>query len=175
MSLSVPQLVNHLKGVVSSGGHRLRLRVGANGRRKRCPRISLPRVLAPLPDDISTSLVDEVHHALSALHRTDNDKVSDDAHSSHGSDFTLVGLKSGMQTPMGSEGTAADSNHVSTDLAGKLTDIGELVYSKEDFSASELALFEIKVVPKVVLPQEDYSAAEGLVPLAGYECVLEIQ
>ncbi|KAI0826729.1 hypothetical protein BC628DRAFT_1418815 [Trametes gibbosa] len=79
-----------------------------------------------------------------------------------------------MQTPLGTEGTA-DGHSISADLAHNITDIKDLVYSKEEFSVSELALFEITLVPKFTPPQEDYSPAEALVPLAGYECTIRMQ
>ncbi|KAI0826728.1 hypothetical protein BC628DRAFT_1371564 [Trametes gibbosa] len=78
MSFSVPKLLNSLKAVIAYSSHHIRLHAGGIKHRKRCPRLSLPCILAPLPDDIHTSLVDKVHDALLLLH-TDNDKNSDDS------------------------------------------------------------------------------------------------
>ncbi|KAI0367902.1 hypothetical protein BV20DRAFT_999752 [Pilatotrama ljubarskyi] len=166
---------NHKAGVVAAGSNRLRRRSRKEVER-RCARKSLPRVLAPFPDDLHVSLVTEVEDELLRLHADDSDKASKASHSTGDSESTLLGSdESKMYLFSSDKITVADLETSAVDFEVEGEAPSHFVHAREAFSAAELALFEIKVVPKVVLPQEDYYTAEGLVPIAGYDVPEDVQ
>ncbi|EIW52942.1 uncharacterized protein TRAVEDRAFT_24307 [Trametes versicolor FP-101664 SS1] len=181
---SISKIVSgHKPGAVSSDANRLRSRRSrAKDLPKRRPRESLPRVLAPLSEDIHTSLVDEIEEELQR--RADADKASVESApsvDSHSEESTLVGSDELKIFPsvidiIAKSGEIVQCIPVELELEEDGGAVKDLVYSKEAFTASELALYEIKVVPTVVLPKLDYyAAAEGLVPLADCEDLADYQ
>ncbi|CDO68514.1 hypothetical protein BN946_scf184998.g11 [Trametes cinnabarina] len=170
-------------GVVPVTANRLRRRRPHRELRKRASRKSLPSVLAPLPDDLATPLLTQFEAGLSML-PLEVDVVSDDSHSSQGTESTLVDSDTAEESKKRSHSSftrskaaqnvaAVTSSPTATDLRYDATN--DVFYAREEANASELALSEIKVVAKDILPQEEYYAAEGLVPTEGYEISLEVQ
>ncbi|KAI8976392.1 hypothetical protein BD414DRAFT_539375 [Trametes punicea] len=174
-------------GVVPSDTRRLR----RQDLRKRVPRKSLPRVLDPLPEDLCVPLLKQVEDELFRLH-VDGDKASDDACSSHMSEFTLFDTgdsksKGSVPAYIMKDPTVGDtevSSHIMNNtMVVQRTPTGpelgydpvnDLFYARETLDAAELALFEIKVVPPVSLPVEDYYSGEAIIPTEGYEASLVV-
>ncbi|KAI0357128.1 hypothetical protein OH77DRAFT_1435869 [Trametes cingulata] len=171
---------NNKSGFVAAGPSFLRRR-SRKEVQKRCARKSLPRVLAPLPADIGDSLVEQVEDGLAKLHADDSesDKASNISHSTTHSGSTLVVSDESKTFLFLSEKTTdavALGDRVAINLKVELGEVlSDPVYAREALSASELALFEIKVVPRTVFPDEDYYVAPSLVPLAGYDLPDEVQ
>ncbi|OSC96991.1 hypothetical protein PYCCODRAFT_1472180 [Trametes coccinea BRFM310] len=169
-------------GVIRANSNRLRRRLARQEIRKRTPRQSLPRTLDPLPEDLCVPLLTQFEDGLSRLHGNAN-MISNDSHSSHDTESTLVDsdsedLKKDVVDCV-VRAKAVDELKVAkclpTEAELNYDAVNDIFYAREEADPSELALFEIKVVSKVVLPQEDYYSAEGLVPADGYEVSLEIQ
>ncbi|KAI9059459.1 hypothetical protein FKP32DRAFT_1761051 [Trametes sanguinea] len=171
-------------GVIRANSNRLLRRRTRQGIRKRTPRQSLPSTLDPLPEDLCVPLLTQFEAGLSRL-RGDGDVTSNDSHSSHDTDSTLVGSdneeckkEKDVEHRIAQAGTDSVLEVVRclpTEAELNYDAVNDVFYAREEADPSELALFEIKVVSKVVPPQEDYYSAEGLVPADGYEISLEVQ
>ncbi|KAI0631695.1 hypothetical protein C8Q77DRAFT_153714 [Trametes polyzona] len=179
---SFSKLASGHKAGVTAGHNLLRRRTRKDMHRRR-PCESLPRVLAPLPEDIHGSLAAEVEEELLKL-QADNDKASDDTHTStdshsSDSDSTLAVCDEFGALPIITYDNIVEAGGLMECVPVDFQDMldGEaqkdLVYTREAFSVSEVALFEIKLVAQTALPMEDYYAPaigpEGLVPQAGYD------
>ncbi|KAL7278054.1 hypothetical protein ACG7TL_008018 [Trametes sanguinea] len=166
-------------GVIRANSNRLRRRRTRQEMRKRTPRQSLPRTLDPLPEDLCVPLLTQFEDGLSRL-QGDGDIISNDSHSSHDTESTLVdsdneNVKKGRVVRAEAVDELKVAKCLPTEAELSYDAVNDVFYAREEADPSELALFEIKVVSKVVLPQEDYYSAEGLVPADGYEVSLEIQ
>ncbi|KAI0331565.1 hypothetical protein GY45DRAFT_1322160 [Cubamyces sp. BRFM 1775] len=160
---------SHKPGVVPSNTNRLRSPRRERG--KRVPRQSLPRVLDPLPEDLGGSLVAQIEDELSRLQCEGSDKESEDSHSTHETESTLIGSDESYKFMKFKEVTECVLGN--TELDNDDSDV--LVYAKEVKNSSELELFAIKIVPQVALPEEDYySGPGGLVAAEGLLVAQEV-